>query len=235
MIKPLFPATDSTALRDEASQLVTQEEFESILQKMQGYMSLPVGNLAKEDELYLEQQLSELFGFEVMAELEQFRLPQTLGVVAAKSHLRRHPADSLADHDQVREAGLSSKRSAFGWFSDLGSLTTDMQWREQYWISLPVELLISTSQNSSPQNVREWLKWRKVCVLNPISRRAVVAVIGDTDAQTSLTEQYGGSPEVMRYTQAWTTENAGKLMIFLVNDPQNQVALGPRLLSYDYR
>src|SRR5690606_35373464 len=53
---------------DELLSAVTAEEHAEIMNKLNSIVKMPPGHKDQETELYLEQQLSEILGFEVTAE-----------------------------------------------------------------------------------------------------------------------------------------------------------------------
>jgi hypothetical protein len=209
--------------------LLTQEEHQAVIDKMKTMVQLPAGHMPREEELYLEQQLTDLFGFEVAAELEETRLPHTIGVMAALPHTKRHPADELHHHDTYREAGLNQRRSSFGWFTEMGQLTPQAVQREKYHIAAQFDMLPSWQKQSA--ELKEWLKYRKLVVINPHAHKAVVVVVGDIGPADWLQEQFGGSPEVIREGEIWSLSSQGKVLVFFVNDPEGHVPLGVIHLS----
>jgi hypothetical protein len=227
------PAAVPASASEQAYQLVTEEEFNSVITKLQQFVQLPAGHLQKEDELYLEQQLSDVFGFEVLAESESFRLPYTVGVMGARQHLRRFPEDRVDDHARVPEAGLAVRRSAFGWFTEMGQVTPNMIAAEQYTVSFAAELL--SNWVAEENQLRELLRFHKVLVINPLEQLAVVAALGDTGPYQDLQVQFGGSPELIRDGRIWSIPAQGKVMVFLIHDGEKTVPLGVRSLIYDRR
>ena len=215
-------------------ELMTQmsvEEHQVVLSKLKEFVRQPAGHLAKQDELYLEQQLTDVLGVEVSAELDQVRLPYSIGVMQAATHLRRYPTDVLVHHKECLEAGIRNQRGFFGWFTDMGQLTEQAVEKEQYYIGVPAQLI--SAESRSPQQLKEWFKFRKVVVLNPLQERGITAVIGDCGPAGSFA-QFTGSPEIMRHGQIWSPAAQGHVMVLFVNDPMNKLPLGPFSLSYDY-
>ncbi|SRR5258708_562074 len=204
---------------------ISAEERTAFFAKLQQLVQHPAGQLAKQDELYIEQQLSEVLGFEVAAELESNRLAHATGVMAALPHLRRYPSDVLANHQEYQEAGLASRRSQFGWFTELGQLTPDAANREKYFFAAPISFQPEWPQKFS--EIKTWYKYRKMIVVNPIEKLAVVGVMADIDPHNSLQHQFGGSPEVVREGLIWSYQSRGKVLFLFVNDFGNQVPLGP--------
>lgn len=204
---------------------VTQEEYEAILEKLQASVQLPPGHLEKETELYLEQQLSSMLGFEVVAELEGQRLNHSVGIMGGEQHLRRFPSDNLGQHDAYLEAGMAPNRGAFGWFTENGELTADAIAREKYYFA--VQTLYLPNWNSQYQTLKPWYKFRKMVVINPAEKKAVVGVVGDAGPAAWVQKQFGGSPEVIREGKVWSPDSRGRVMLLFVDDPEDEVPLGP--------
>lgn len=204
---------------------VSVEEQQAVLEKMKGFVQGPVGHLAKEDELYLEQQLSDMLGFEVTAELEGNRLNHSIGIMGGEQHLRRHPNDTLEQHDAYRESGIAANRGAFGWFTENGQLTPEAVLREKYYFA--VQTLYLPNWNTDHDQLKPFYKFRKMIAINPIDQVAVVGVVGDAGPALWVQKQFGGSPEVIREGKIWSKEARGRVILLFVDDPENQVPLGP--------
>lgn len=210
---------------------LTREEHQAVMDKMQQMVAQPAGHLRKEEELYLEQQLTDLFGFEVTAELEGTRLAHTTGIMAAGPHLRRHPTDTLATHQRLRGAGIRLARGGFGWFTEMGQLTERGVLQEQYYLAVPASLL--PAWQSSPSLLKSWLRFRKMVVINPAEQRAVICAVADLGPADWLQYQFAGSPETIQDGKVWSPTSRGRVLVFFVNDPQDQIQLGPLDLRYD--
>ena len=204
---------------------ISEEEFHSIIAKMNRVLDLPPGKLEAQSALYLEQQLSDILGFEVTTQLENQELLYTSGTVAAEPHLRRTTTDTLQDHTHIHAAGLSKHRSFFGWFSGLPTLTDQAIMREQYYISVPLYSWPDWTENQ--HHLRKWYAFRKVVVCNPAEHRAVVAVVGNASATMQNRYQFGASSEVIRQGRLWSSKARGRVIVFFVDDPQDLVPLGP--------
>jgi len=212
---------------------LTREEHTAVMDKMSQMVQQPAGHLAKQDEMYLEQQLTDLFGFEVNAELEGVRLPHSIGIMTALPHLRRHPTDTLKDHGRVHAAGIRDVRGGFGWFTEMGQLTPAGTLQEEYYFAVPAQFL--PTWQSSPSLVKNWLKFRKMVMINPTDQRAVVGCVGDLGPSEWVHYQFGGSPETIVDGKVWSPQTRGHVLLFFINDPMNQVQLGPLDLRYDPR
>ena len=166
-----------------------------------------------------------MLGFKVRAELDGHRLNHSIGVMGAEQHLLRFPGDQLAEHDAYREAGIAPKRGAFGWFTENGQLTPDSILKEKYYVA--AQLMYLPNWNQDHQELKPWYKFRKMIVINPAEQTAVVAVVADAGPAMWVKKQFGGSPEVIREGKVWSPKSKGKVLLFFVDDNENQIPLGP--------
>lgn len=209
---------------------VTEEEHDEIMAKMVGFANRPPGHLDKEEELYLEQQLADMLGFDVTAELEGKRLNHSLGVMGSEQHLMRFPGDDLSQHDAYQEAGIAPNRGAFGWFTENGQLTEEAITREKYYFA--VQTMYLSDWNEQYKELKSWYKFRKMIVINPAEAIAVVGVVGDAGPAQWVQKQFGGSPEVIREGKIWSPKTDGKVILWFVDDPENKIPLGPINLAW---
>ncbi len=203
---------------------ISKRELEEILQKMVRYVNVEAGHLPTEDELYLEQQLSDMLGFEVTFELEENRLNHSIGVMGGQQHLKRHPNDALTDHASFQEAGLAKGRSFFGWFMQEGELTEKAITQEEYYLSVQLFYLPEWHQRCS--ELKSWYKLRKMLVVNPAERLAIVGVVANAGPSMWVKQQFGGSPEVIRQGKIWSPAAKGRVMLLFIDDPKDEVPLG---------
>jgi len=204
---------------------LTQEERQEIVNKMVEYVNMPAGHLEKEAELYLEQQLTDILGFEVAAELDGKRLNHTIGIMGGEQHLRRFPTDTLIQHDAYQEAGIAPNRGAFGWLTENGQLTEKAIAMEKYYFA--VQTLYLPDWNSNHKELKPWYKFRKMIVINPAEEMAVVGVVADAGPAMWVQKQFGGSPEVMREGKIWSPKSRGRVILYFVDDPEDEIPLGP--------
>lgn len=203
---------------------VNAEEHQAILDKMKGFAQLAPGHLSSQDELYLEQQLSDMLGFEVVAELDGHRLNHSVGIMGGEQHLKRYPTDTIDQHDAVPEAGMAESRGAFGWFTEQGMLTPEAIEREKYYFAVQTLYLPNWNQNHA--ELKPWYKFRKMIVINPAEELAIVGVVGDAGPSLSVKKQFGGSPEVMREGKIWSKQAKGRVLMYFVDDPEDTIPLG---------
>ncbi|MFZ5376137.1 MAG: hypothetical protein ACOZAN_00510 [Patescibacteria group bacterium] len=210
---------------------ITQEEHQEIIGKMVSYVNMPAGHLKSDDELYLEQQLADMLGFEVTAELDGHRLNHTIGIMGSEQHLKRYPGDTLDQHDAYQEAGIAPNRGAFGWFLESGELTKKAIEREKYYFA--VQLMYLPDWNENYPELKPWYKYRKMVVINPAEEVAVVGVVADAGPAMWVKKQSGGSPEVIREGKIWSPKTKGKVMLLFVDDPEDKIPLGPISLKWE--
>lgn len=204
--------------------LVSEEEYREVMNKLLGFVHLPAGHLIKTDELYLEQQLADLLGFSVTAELSGHRLNHSIGIMGSEQHLKRSPTDELDLHDAFQSAGIAPNRGAFGWFTENGSLTPAAINREKYYFA--VQLMYLPNWNTENTDLKPWYQYRKMVMINPAEELAVVGVIGDAGPAMWVQKQFGGSPEVIREGKVWSPKSQGHVMLYFVDDPEDKVPLG---------
>lgn len=203
---------------------VSQEEREEVLNKLEQVVKQPPGHLPREDELYIEQQMSDMLGFPVAVELEGNRLNHSIMIMGGEQHLRRFPTDSLNQHDAFLEAGIAPGRGAFGWFTENGELTEKAIQREKYYFA--VQTLYLPNWNTDWHYLKDWYKFRKMIVINPAERIAVVGVVGDAGPAQWVKKQSGGSPEIIREGKIWSPKSRGRVYMMFVDDPTDSIPLG---------
>jgi hypothetical protein len=212
---------------------VTAEEHQEILQKVAEYTTRAPGQFEHQDELYIEQQLSDMLGFSVTAELDNHRLNHSIGVMGGEQHLKRHPTDTLEAHDAYQESGIAPNRGAFGWFTEQGKLTEKAVEREKYYFA--VQTMYLPDWNTKHDELKPWYQFRKMIVINPHDQTAVVGVVGDAGPAQWVQKQFGGSPEVIREGKIWSKAARGRVMLLFVDDPKDEIPLGPIDLSFSSR
>lgn len=210
--------------KDSELAKITFEERTAIIEKMQGYVQSPPGHLPAQEEKYLEQQLTDMFGFEVTAELEGNRLNHSIGIMGGEQHLARFPGDTLDQHDAVLEAGMAQNRGAFGWFSQSSQLSHLDIMREKYYFA--VQTLYLPDWNTKHPQLKPWYKFRKMLMVNPTEALAVVGVVADAGPSLWVKKQFGASPEIMREAKVWSKEARGRVILYFIDDPEDHVPLG---------
>ena len=227
------PPQEEKKSKNEAERLAmnfSEDEHQEVMNKILSAVNGPAGHLENESQLYLEQQLSEILGFQVMAELDGKQLNHSIGIMGSEQHLLRYPGDLLANHDAYQEAGMAPNRGAFGWFTENGELTPEAIMREKYYFA--VQLMYLPDWNQNYPELKPWYQYRKMVVINPSEQLAVVGVIADAGPAMWVQKQFGGSPEVIREGKIWSPNTRGKVMLLFIDDPDDQVPLGPIDLNF---
>jgi len=204
---------------------ISSEELGDVLLKMRTVLTLPPGQLDRESELYLEQQLSEVLGFEVSNNLENHRLTYNTGKIKALPHLKRHPTDTLKNHTQQSYATMSKKRGSFGWFLDQGTVNENTKQLEKYYVAL--QLFYLKEWSSEYKNLKKWYRHRKMILINPFNSIAVVCAVGTIGPTIPIRYQFGASPETIVEGKFWSTQSNGRAIVLFVDDPKDEVPLGP--------
>lgn len=215
---------------DDLALDLSATEYQEIIAKLNSYVNGPAGHLETETQLYLEQQLSMILGFDVRHELEGKKLNHSIGIMGAEQHLLRYPGDSLDQHDAYREAGIAPKRGAFSWFTEAGELTQEAIIREKYYFA--VQLMYLANWNQDYPELKPWYKYRKMIMINPSEQMAVVGVIADAGPAAWVQKQFGGSPEVIREGKVWSNNSRGRVILLFVDDPNDEIPLGPIDISF---
>jgi len=201
---------------------ISKEETEDILAKLSDLVRMPPGQLDSESELYLEQQLSEVLGFQVSSELEGHRLLYNTGKVTAMPHIKLHPTDTLQSHAHPY-AGLSKHRGAYGWFLEQGKVSDESEKLEKYYCALPLYYFPEWQTDSKA--VKKWYKHTKIIILNPIENTAVICAVGTIGPLTQSRYQFGASPETIIAGKIWSPQAAGRVLILFIEDTENTILL----------
>lgn len=90
-----------------------------------------------------------------------------------------------------------------------------------------VQTLYLPDWQSRLNYLRDWYKYRKVLVVNPVNGKTVVADVADSGPAQFTGKHYGGSPEVMAYLGLNVHMQKGPVILFFVDDPNNEIPLGP--------
>lgn len=215
---PAKPVTEQSSLALTVS--------ESLSRSLQSLTPHTPTNLSPEQSIQIEQAIYDSLGIKVKAELEGQRLNHQVGFVGYEQHLQRYPGDSAADHDEEQVAGIAPGLGAWGYFSsDRSHFTTTDYLREKYYSVAQTHLLPNWNQDF--RHLREWYKYRKILLVNPVNGKAVVTVLGDAGPAEWTGKQFGASPEAMKALDLHAGSRKGLILFLFVDDPNNLVPLGP--------
>ncbi|RLC31771.1 hypothetical protein DRH13_02570 [Candidatus Woesebacteria bacterium] len=186
-----------------------------------------VRSLDRSEEKFLEQLFQNILGVNTRATLEGEHLNTTYGLIGAEQHLRRYPGDVLLNHGSgdVLTEGIAPGLGAWGYFAPTKSAFTPELEETERWYAV-VQTLYLPDWNTRQPYLRDWYKFRKVLIVNTDNGNAVIASIADSGPAAWTGKVFGGSPEVMDYLGG-SRYKKGPVILFFVDDPENNVPLGP--------
>lgn len=182
--------------------------------------------LTADEEDAVEKLIRLSWNIPVKARLDGEHLNTTYGYIGAEQHLPRYPGDTMEEKDAYREAGITPRRGAWGYFaSSKAQMTADLYEKEKYYVAVQTLYLPDWEQRLS--YLRQWYKYRKVLVMNPKNGKTVVAVIADAGPAKFTGKSFGGSPEVMHYLESKDGAQKGPVLVLFIDDPEDKIPLGP--------
>lgn len=222
-----------TALQSEGGIDKSTDNSALLAEALKEVVPSQVGKLSPDEEEKITQILSERLGILVKAEMEGVRLNRSYGLIGGEQHLYRYPGDNLYKHfDGASDwakyfgAGMAPGLGAWGYFAPSESAFTPKdKLRERYYLA--VQTFLSPGFAENVAKYRDFFKFRKMLVVNPINGRAVVAVVGDAGPSEWTGKHLGGSPEVMDILGLAQGPRKGPVLYFFIDDPQDQILLGP--------
>jgi hypothetical protein len=190
---------------------------EDLLTSLQQILPQKVGPLDRSQEKTLEQVFKETIGVNAKATLEGEHLNTTYGLIGAEQHLARFLGDNMSIHPKLPQydEGMAPGLGAWGY------VPAD----KEKWYAVVQTLYLPDWAKRQPY-LRDWYRFRKVLIVNTLNGKAVVADIADSGPAAWTGKSFGGSPEVMNYLGG-PKYKKGPVVIFFVDDPNNQVPLGP--------
>ena len=188
-----------------------------VVSSLRQMLPAAVSPLDRSTEKALEKILKDAMGINARASLEGEHLNTTYGYIGLEQHLMRFPGDKVSY--------MAPGRGAWGYFAKSKSELSSEDIQREKWYVVVQTLYLPDWEKRLPY-LRDWYKYRKVLVVNTVNGNAVVGDIADSGPASWTGKHFGGSPEVMealggkRYTK-------GKVLVFFVDDPENEVPLGP--------
>lgn len=169
--------------------------------------------------------VERLSGIKARATLEGEHLNTTYGYIGYEQHLPRFPGDTIAQHGEFQEAGITPGLGAWRYFAPAKSqMTPDLYQKEKYYAV--VQTMYLPDWGKRYKYLVEWYKYRKVVVVNTQNGKAVVAAIADAGPAAWTGKHFGASPEAMDAIGG-PKYRKGPVLLFFVDDPENKVPLGP--------
>jgi hypothetical protein len=180
--------------------------------------------LTDAQEKAVANEIKTIWGIDAGATLNGERLNRSYGLIGAEQHLPRYPGDMIEN--------MAPGRGAWGYFAPSeDQLTLDLVEKEKWYVA--VQTLYLPDWQLRLNYLRDWYKYRKVLVVNPQNGKTVVADVADSGPADFTGKHFGGSPEVMAYLGLNVHMQKGPVFLFFVNDPNNEIPLGP--VEYNVR
>ena len=224
-VPPIAKVVKSLSDLDNSQPSVSQQE--TLLSSLQQILPQKIGPLDVTQEKTLEQVFSQTIGINAKATLESEHLNTTYGYIGAEQHLTRYPGDNMSVHPKVPQLdeGMAPGLGAWGYFAYSKAALTPQLADDEKWYAVVQTLYLPDWAKRQPY-LSNWYKYRKVLIVNTVNGNAVVADIADSGPAAWTGKQFGGSPEVMNYLGG-PLYKKGPVVLFFVDDPTNQVPLGP--------
>jgi hypothetical protein len=226
-IKSLPPVSEILKNIADLKNPSTVPDQKVLLDAINQILPKKIGPLDRSQEKSLEQIFQDVIGVKTKAALEGEHLNTTYGYIGAEQHLMRYPGDTMATHPKLPQLdeGMAPGRGAWGYFAYSKSQMDQDDVNREKWYAV-VQTLYLPDWNTRQPYLRDWYKYRKVLIVNTVNGNAVVADIADAGPTAWTGKHFGGSPEVMNYLGG-PRYKKGPVVIFFVDDPNNQVPLGP--------
>ena len=224
----VMPMPHMASIPTEVSEPVQKalSNKQKILGNLQEIIPHQPAELTEEQAVKVEDLIFDNTTIPVKAVLDGQSLNHHVGYIGFEQHLKRYPGDSLSEHDEIQEAGMAPGLGAFGYFAqDQRDFSTKTYLQEKYYCA--VQTLYLPNWNSDYRQLKDWYAFRKVLIVNPINGQAVVCAVGDAGPADWTGKQFGGSPETMQVLDLNKGPKKGLILMLFIDDPENQVTLGP--------
>lgn len=211
---------------------VASDELENDLATSLKSLTPPIpGHATTNNELQISHVIYDQLGIKATPQLEGNRLNHTFGWMGYEQHLKRFPGDTVDQHDQYQSSGIAPGLGAWGYFSHSKSDFDQSDYlKEKYYFA--VQTLYLPDWNTNTRQLYQWYKHRKMIAINPENGKAVVGVIADAGPAKFTGKQFGGSPEVMHHLELVYGKKKGKVIVYFVDDQNDQIPLGPVNTNY---
>jgi len=233
LLNPLNPsASISRPLTKQISLAKDNELTGSLARSLKDITPHSPTSLGSDQAQQISNIIKSQTGIMAKAVLGNNQLNHQVGFVGYEQHLKRFPGDNLFDHDDEQIAGMAPGLGAFGYFApDRAHFTTTDYLNEKYYLVAQLHLL--PAWNAEYYHLKDWYKFRKMIMINPVNGRAVVGVLGDAGPADWTSKHFGASPEAMKALNLHKGSRKGLVLLLFVDDPDNLVPLGPVTYKLD--
>lgn len=224
------PKTSLPVVEENHITISPQAFLVSDLKKVLPQEVQPLTDMQEND---ISEILSKSFHMKVSAELDGIKLNRSYGLIGQEQHLARYPGDSMANHfdnvedsEKYGEQGMAPGLGAWGYFAPSRfDLTKKDIEREKYYIA--VQTFLAPGFDDNVRRYIEFFKYRKMLLVNPENGKSMIVDIADAGPGQSTGKHLGGSPEVMKYLERVDGAQKGPVLYFFVDDPTDEIPLGP--------
>lgn len=200
-----------------------QNQFGNTVKRL---LPLAMQPLTPDQEKNIANIIYDYWGINAKAVFQGERLNRSYGFIGAEQHLPRFPGDTEDQHDAYPEKGVTPGRGAWGYFANSKeAVTQDIIEKEKWYVA--VQTLYLPDWNSRLRYLRDWYKYRKVVLVNPVNGKIIICDVADSGPSDWTGKHFGGSPEVMAYLGLNVGMQKGPVVLFFLDDPDNKVPLGP--------
>lgn len=215
--QPLAQQAFSTPAKQIAKMGVSELQT-TFVNQLKHLLPTEVRPLTRQEEDAISREITAIWGINATGTLDGEHLNTTYGIIGAEQHLIRYPGDSVAN--------MAPGKGAWGYFANSKQdMTQELYAKEQWYVA--VQTLYLPDWNTRTKELSDFYKYRKVLVVNPENGKTVVADIADAGPASWTGKHFGGSPEIMAYLGLNVHMQKGKVILFFVDDPHNEVPLGP--------
>lgn len=233
--------TSEIAYQDQGKISASSSKNALLAAELLDKMPKDVEKLTPEQDGVIAGLIKKDLGISVKSEIDNKRLNRTYGVIGGEQHLYRYPGDTVNAHARDAQdwamygsSGIAPGLGAYGYFApSKEAMTYEIEQRERYYLA--VQTFLSPGFAERVGEYRDFYKFRKMLVINPKTGQAVVAVIGDAGPAEWTGKHLGGSPEVMHELGLAGGPRKGPVLYYFVEDPNNEVPLGPINLTEEVR
>lgn len=222
----LSPPTGASQLQNPPEIVVGQTlPQKELIEGLKIMLPEIVRPLSRDEEKKLEEVIKNLTNIPAKAGIEGEHLNTSYGYIGAEQHLKRYPGDILENHGPYYKEGIAPGLGAWGYFAKSKANLNEQLIETEKWYAVVQTLYLPDWSKRQPY-LRDWYKYRKVMIVNTKNGNAVIAAIADAGPAAFTGKHFGGSPEVMEFLGG-SRYKKGAVLLFFVDDPENQIKLGP--------
>lgn len=224
----------STISTGQLQEIIGIKDYNQELAKqLQSVVPSGYEDLTSSSEQKVAAAIQSSLHIKATAELDGKRLNRSFGLIGAEQHLYRYPGDNIfdqlntsSDFSMYGGAGIAPHVGAYGYFApSKQAMSSEDAQREKWYVV--AQTFLSPEFAADPQAAAQFFKYRKFIVINPDTGQAVVGDLADSGPGEHTGKSFGASPEVMNYLGYGSGPRKGRVIFFFVDDPQNQIPLGP--------